>query len=187
MQVFGIDCGINQVCHKIRSDPRVVVMEQFNLRHLLPHHLPSPVSLVTLDLSFISVLKVMPAVTRVVTPDAHLVVLIKPQFEAGREQVGSGGIVRDPAVREQVVQRISAGVEAYGWLRRGVIESPIKGDANNKGNTEYVAHFVRDAARRTAPLDETTTTDGPPSSSTGTASDDGQDEDTAGGRVAATG
>jgi 23S rRNA (cytidine1920-2'-O)/16S rRNA (cytidine1409-2'-O)-methyltransferase len=101
------------------------------------------VDLATLDLAFISVLKVVPAVVRamVPAPGGQLLVLIKPQFEAGRAQVGRGGLVRDPRVHAEVCDRVTAGIEALGFTCRGVIESPLKGDKS--GNTEFLAHFVR--------------------------------------------
>eukprot|EP00879_Flechtneria_rotunda_P029443 GHRR01031850.1.p2 GENE.GHRR01031850.1~~GHRR01031850.1.p2 ORF type:complete len:105 (+),score=37.92 GHRR01031850.1:598-912(+) len=85
----------------------------------------------------------MPALAGVMAPEAQVVVLIKPQFEAGRAQVGSGGVVRDPQVHQQVIQRITAGIEAYGFKCKGVMESPLKGDKG--GNTEFLAHFVHNA------------------------------------------
>jgi 23S rRNA (cytidine1920-2'-O)/16S rRNA (cytidine1409-2'-O)-methyltransferase len=137
--VFGVDVGTAQAHARIRADPRVVVMEQTNLRHLRPEDLPSAVDLVTLDLSFISVLKVLPAVCGVLRPGGRLVVLVKPQFEAGRDKVGAGGVVRDVAVRQEVVARVVAGVEAHGLGCVGVMESPLKGD--KAGNTEFLALF----------------------------------------------
>uniref|UniRef100_A0A383W5Y5 RNA-binding S4 domain-containing protein n=1 Tax=Tetradesmus obliquus TaxID=3088 RepID=A0A383W5Y5_TETOB len=143
--VYGVDVGHGQVMGSIAQDPRVTVMEKTNLRHMAASDVPEQVSLVTLDLSFISVLKVMPAVAQLVAPGAQLVVLVKPQFEAGRSQVGSGGVVKDPKVHQQVIDRITKGVEAYGFVCRGVTESPLKGDKG--GNTEFLAHFVHDPSQ----------------------------------------
>jgi 23S rRNA (cytidine1920-2'-O)/16S rRNA (cytidine1409-2'-O)-methyltransferase len=107
------------------------------------------VDLVTLDLSFISVLKVLPAVVGVMRPEgARLVVLIKPQFEAGKGAVSPGGVVRDPKVHQEVIASITAGVEAFNLTLQGVIESPLKGDKG--GNTEFLAYFLHDPA--TGPL-----------------------------------
>jgi 23S rRNA (cytidine1920-2'-O)/16S rRNA (cytidine1409-2'-O)-methyltransferase len=114
-------------------------MEQTNLRHLQPEDLPCAVDFATLDLSFISVLKVLPAVCGVLRPGGQLVVLVKPQFEAGRDKVGAGGVVRDAAVRKEVVERVVAGVEAHGLSCVGVMESPLKGEKS--GNTEFLAYF----------------------------------------------
>ncbi|KAI8463596.1 MAG: S-adenosyl-L-methionine-dependent methyltransferase [Monoraphidium minutum] len=141
--VFGVDVGYGQVVGSIAQDPRVTVMERTNLRHLRPEDLPARVDLVTLDLSFISVLKVMPAVAAALRPSGgQLVVLIKPQFEAGKGLVSAGGVVRDPKVHAEVISRISRGIQAFNLAPRGVIESPLKGDKG--GNTEFLAHFVHD-------------------------------------------
>ncbi|MCL4380117.1 TlyA family RNA methyltransferase [Candidatus Dependentiae bacterium] len=137
-KVYGVDVGYGQAHEKIRIDERVVVMERTNLRHL--QELPELVDLVTLDLSFISVLKVMDAILQVCTPSASLIVLIKPQFEAERQQVGRGGIIRDPVVHAEVVERLTAGIAAYGFTCHGVIESPILGGSGNK---EFLAYFTR--------------------------------------------
>lgn len=114
------------------------VIERTNLRYLA--ELPQNVDLVTLDLSFISILLVMPAVINVMKEDAELVTLVKPQFEALRSQVGKGGIVKDPIVHQEVLEKISKGVENFGFCRRGWIESPLKGA---EGNTEFLVHFSR--------------------------------------------
>ncbi|GIL72479.1 hypothetical protein Vretifemale_2820 [Volvox reticuliferus] len=141
-KVYGIDVGFNQLSDKIRQDERVVVMEKFNLRHLGPQHLPCKVDIATLDLSFISVLLVIAAVTRVLRPDGgRLVVLIKPQFEAGKKHVRAGGVVRDPKVHADVLDRVTRGIRAYGYELVGTTESPIKGDKS--GNTEFLAYFIR--------------------------------------------
>jgi len=138
-RVYGVDVGYGQVAEKIRVHERVVVMERTNLRHL--QALPEPVSLATLDLSFISVLKVMPAVCRVLSLGGDVIVLIKPQFEAQKGQVGRGGVVRDPAVHKQVIEKVTRGMQLLGFASHGAITSPIKGAAS--GNTEFLAHFTR--------------------------------------------
>lgn len=137
-RVYGVDVGYGQVHDKIRRDSRVVMLERTNLRYL--ETLPEFVDIVTLDLAFISVLKVMPAVLRVMKPSAQLVVLIKPQFEAERHEVGKGGIVRDPAVHEKVKKILCDGVCSFGFDCRGVIDSPILGMSGNK---EFLGYFVR--------------------------------------------
>ncbi|MGE0010266.1 MAG: TlyA family RNA methyltransferase [Candidatus Babeliales bacterium] len=137
-KIFGVDVGHAQVHEKIRRDPRVVVMEQTNLRYL--ESLPEKVDLVTLDLSFISVLKVMDAVTKQLKPQGKLIVLIKPQFEAEKHQVGKGGIIKDPAVHQEVIDKITNGIESFGYTCQGVIESPIEG---GDGNKEFLAYFNR--------------------------------------------
>ncbi|OIW18852.1 hypothetical protein TanjilG_25295 [Lupinus angustifolius] len=136
--VYGVDVGYGQVADKIRRDERVSVIERTNLRYLAG--LPQNVDLVTLDLSFISILMVMPAVVNVMKEDAALVTLVKPQFEARRSQVGKGGIVKDPNVHQEVLERIIKGVENFGFCSKGWIESPLKGA---EGNTEFLVHFNR--------------------------------------------
>lgn len=136
--VYGIDVGYGQVAEKIRQDERVCIIERTNLRYL--SELPQKVDLVTLDLSFISILLVLPAVLNVMKEEATLVTLIKPQFEAHRSQVGRGGIVKDPSVHKEVVDKIINGVESYGFRCKGWIESPLKGA---EGNTEFLASFTR--------------------------------------------
>lgn len=136
--VYGVDVGYGQVADKIRRDERVSVIERTNLRYL--SGLPQEVDVVTLDLSFISILLVMPAVVNVMKPESTLITLVKPQFEARRSQVGGGGIVRDPQVHQEVLKRIIKGVEDFGFLSKGWIESPVKGA---EGNTEFLACFQR--------------------------------------------
>ena len=137
-KVYGIDVGYGQVHEKISSNPRVVVRERTNLRTLTD--LGELVDLVTLDLSFISVLKVMDAVNAVLKDDGQLIVLIKPQFEAEKEDVGRGGLVKDPAVHERVIKTLTEGVQEFGFALVGVIESPIEGATGNK---EFLAYFKR--------------------------------------------
>ncbi|WCJ37268.1 bacterial hemolysin-related [Euphorbia peplus] len=142
--VYGVDVGYGQVADKVRRDERVSVVERTNLRHL--PGLPQKVDLVTLDLSFISILLVLPAVVNVMKEDATLVTLIKPQFEARRSQVGSGGIVRDPLIHQEVRDRIIKGVESFGFCSKGWIESPLKGA---EGNIEFLAYFTRTMEKTT--------------------------------------
>lgn len=137
-KVFGVDVGYGQVHEKIRSDARVTVMERTNLRHL--ENLGELVDMVTLDLSFISLLKVMDAINKVLKPTGKLVTLIKPQFEAERHQVGKKGIIKDPKVHEEVTQKVIEGIELYGYKCQGLIQSPILGGTGNK---EFLAYFER--------------------------------------------
>ncbi|KAI3450142.1 hypothetical protein Pfo_006807 [Paulownia fortunei] len=149
--VYGVDVGYGQVADKIRRHDRVSVIERTNLRYL--SELPQKVDLVTLDLSFISILTVMPAVVSLMKNDAMLVTLIKPQFEAHRSQVGGGGIVRDPLVHQEVLAKIINGVQDLGFQCKGWIESPLKGV---DGNKEFLACFSRtmkDADLSTAKAD----------------------------------
>jgi 23S rRNA (cytidine1920-2'-O)/16S rRNA (cytidine1409-2'-O)-methyltransferase len=139
-KVYGVDVGYGQVHEKIRQDHRVVVLERTNLRHLELATLGEQVDLVTLDLSFISILKVMDAVANVLKSGGTLVTLIKPQFEAEKHQIGKGGIIKDAAVHAEVIERVTAGIMAHGYTLIGVTESPILG---SEGNKEFLAAFTK--------------------------------------------
>ncbi len=136
-RVYCFDVGTNQLDWKIRNDPRVVVRENYNVRYLKPEDVAGKVSIIVCDVSFISVTLILPAVMPLLTDNGEMVVLIKPQFEAGREQVGKGGIVRDPIVHNQVVERIVLFVEQQLQLKTAVIPSPILGA---EGNQEFLLH-----------------------------------------------
>lgn len=138
-KVYAVDVGTNQLHWKLRQDPRVVVMEQVNARHLDPAHFPERPSFACMDLSFISLTLVLPAVMKVLAPGATLVTLIKPQFEAGRDEVGEGGVVRDEAVRQAVVDRIRRFCETeLGLVCGGIATSPLTGPA---GNVEFLGYW----------------------------------------------
>ena len=137
-RVYGVDVGYGQVHEKIRNDRRVAVMERTNLRDV--RDLGESVDLVTLDLSFISLLKVMDAVCAVLRDGGALVALIKPQFEAQKPEVGRGGIVKDPRVHQAVVEKVIKGLSDYGFIVHGVIESPIEG---SMGNKEFLTYCTR--------------------------------------------
>src|SRR5437868_7186685 len=134
-KVYAVDVGTNQLAWKRRQDPRVVVYEQTNARNLDRSIIPEPVDIIVCDASFIGLAKVLEAPLRLAKPSAKLVALIKPQFEAGREEVGKGGVVRDPAVHERVCAEARAWVEAQGWAVLGVTQSPITGP---EGNVEFL-------------------------------------------------
>ncbi|PSC67440.1 hemolysin A isoform B [Micractinium conductrix] len=141
-RVVGVDVGYGQVAERVRTDPRVAVMERTNLRQLRLGDIGGQqVDLVTLDLSFISSTKMLDTVCDVLRPGGELLLLIKPQFEAGKEQVSAGGVVRDPAVHQQVIDRVVAAWEGAGFQCQGWRESPIKGA--NAGNTEFLSYFRR--------------------------------------------
>lgn len=136
-RVYALDVGKGQIHSKLRSNARVVVMDGMNARYLTPANLPEVPAFVTIDVSFISLTKILPAVTQLLANGGCIVSLIKPQFEAGREQVGKGGVVRSEAVRDEVVERVrlfGTGELGLNWL--GVCPSPIKGPA---GNVEFLA------------------------------------------------
>jgi len=135
-RVIALDVGHNQLDWKLRSDPRVLVFEGVNARHLQPGDLPFSCQLATMDLSFISLRLVVPAVLPLLDPGAHLVCLVKPQFEAGREEVGKGGIVRDEATRRSVIDGCVAALQGLGLELLGLVPSPIRGQ---KGNLEELA------------------------------------------------
>ena len=136
-KVHAVDVGTNQLVWKLRSDPRVVVKEQFNARHMVPEDLGEKVRLAVMDLSFISLTKVLPAVFSVLDDEGSVVCLIKPQFELDRADISKGGIVRDPALHERAVEKIRRFVVMEcrrEW--RGLIASPITG---TDGNQEFLA------------------------------------------------
>jgi len=137
-KVYGVDVGYGQVHEKIRTDKRVIILERTNLREL--SSVGELVNGITLDLSFISVAKVITSVCSLLASDGFVVVLIKPQFEAGREHIGSGGIVRDASVHRDVVDRVTIDFKKAGFACVGVIESPIFGA---DGNKEFLGYFVR--------------------------------------------
>lgn len=134
-KVYAIDVGRGQLAWKLRSDDRVVVLEKTNARHLTTEHVSEPVDLVVCDASFISLLTVLPAALDLLTPSGHLIALIKPQFEAGREQVGKGGVVRDPEIHQAVCEKVEIWLTELGWTVLGITESPITGP---EGNVEFL-------------------------------------------------
>jgi len=137
-RVYAVDVGHGQLAWKLRQDPRVVVHERLNARFLTRVHIPEPIDIITCDASFIGLATVLPAPLAVAADRAELVALVKPQFEAGREHVGKGGVVRDPAVHRQVCERAAAWVAAQsGWSVIGIVESPILGP---EGNREFLLY-----------------------------------------------
>jgi 23S rRNA (cytidine1920-2'-O)/16S rRNA (cytidine1409-2'-O)-methyltransferase len=134
LRVYAIDVGYGQLAWSLRNDERVVVMERTNARHL--QELPEPVDFATVDVSFISLTLILPRIREWLVPSGDVIALIKPQFEAGRAQVGKGGVVRDPTVHRQVLQRILIWASENGLPPQGLIRSPIKGPA---GNVEFLA------------------------------------------------
>jgi 23S rRNA (cytidine1920-2'-O)/16S rRNA (cytidine1409-2'-O)-methyltransferase len=133
--VYAVDAGTNQLAWKLRQDERVTVLEQTNARHLTADLIPKPPGVIVCDASFISLAKVLEAPLRLATPDAMLVALVKPQFEAGRNEVGKGGVVRDAVVHQRVCAEAKDWVESQGWRVLGVTESPISGP---EGNREFL-------------------------------------------------
>jgi len=134
-RVYAIDVGTNQLAWKLRNDDRVIVHEQTNARDLTTGIVPEPVGVVVCDASFISLSKVLSAALDLARPDAMLVALVKPQFEAGRGEVGKGGVVRDPAIHRRVCDEAAAWVGSRGWDVLGIETSPITGP---EGNVEFL-------------------------------------------------
>ncbi len=148
-RVFAVDVGYGQLAWELRQDKRVTVMERTNLRYLTPELLGSQVDLATLDLSFISLTKVLPAVRSLLRPGGEVLALVKPQFEAGRGSVGKGGIVKDPAVQQAVLERVSASACSLGFRIAGVRHSALLG---RDGNIEYFLWLALDPGAQRMPL-----------------------------------
>ncbi|HAL92716.1 MAG TPA: TlyA family rRNA (cytidine-2'-O)-methyltransferase [Verrucomicrobia bacterium] len=138
-KVYAVDVGKSQLHSRIAADPRVVAMDACNARHLQPGDLPEVPDLAVTDVSFISLRLILPAIDRLLRPGGETVALIKPQFEAGREEVGKGGVVRDPVLRQHVVDRIHEfGVQTLSWQWLDFCPSPIQGPA---GNVEFLSYW----------------------------------------------
>lgn len=137
-KVFAIDVGYGQLAWKIRNDPRVVVMERTNIRYVTPEDLGEPLDLSVIDVSFISLGLVLPVVKTLLKPTGQVLCLIKPQFEAGKDKVGKKGVVRDPAVHEEVLQNFISFAKSLDFTIRNLTFSPVKGP---EGNIEFLAHL----------------------------------------------
>ncbi len=137
-KVFAIDVGYGQLAWKIRSDPRVVVMERTNIRYVTPEDLGEPLDLSVIDVSFISLKIVLPAIQKLLKPTGQILCLIKPQFEAGKEKVGKKGVVRDPAVHEEVLNDFLQLAASLQLTVRNLTYSPVKGP---EGNIEFLGHL----------------------------------------------
>jgi 23S rRNA (cytidine1920-2'-O)/16S rRNA (cytidine1409-2'-O)-methyltransferase len=140
-RVYAVDVGAGQLDWKIRNDARVVVRDKINARYLSASDIGEPVAFISMDVSFISATMILPQLPGLLTADSRgVVVLVKPQFEVGRRQVGKGGIVRDPALHAQAVEAVASAAESLGFRRGGVIPSPITGAS---GNQEFLLHLMR--------------------------------------------
>ena len=137
-KVFAIDVGYGQLAWKIRQDPRVVCMERTNIRYVTPEDLGEPLDLSVVDVSFISLKIVLPAIQKLLKPTGQVLCLIKPQFEAGKEKVGKKGVVRDPAVHLEVLENFVALARDLGFTIRNLTFSPVKGP---EGNIEFLGHL----------------------------------------------
>jgi 23S rRNA (cytidine1920-2'-O)/16S rRNA (cytidine1409-2'-O)-methyltransferase len=140
-KVYAVDVGTNQLAWKLRSDPRVIVHEQTNARDLTDEIILEAIDIVVCDASFIGLAKVLDRALDLAGPGARLVALVKPQFEAGREEVGKGGVVRDPAVHVRVCDDAAAWVSSKGWSVLGVEQSPITGP---EGNVEFLLGAIKE-------------------------------------------
>jgi 23S rRNA (cytidine1920-2'-O)/16S rRNA (cytidine1409-2'-O)-methyltransferase len=138
VRVVALDVGHGQLDWRIRTDPRVVVIEGRNARFLAPQDLPGPVDLVVIDVAFISLAQILPQVPALLRSGADVIALVKPQFEAGRDEVGRKGIVREPGVHARVVERVTAAAAAVGLARVAMTPSPITGA---EGNREFLLHL----------------------------------------------
>ncbi len=138
-KVYAVDCGTNQLHYRLREDPRVVVMENTNARYLTEADIPEKADFCSIDTSFISLTNILPPLKHLLKPGGHIISLIKPQFEAGRDQVGKGGVVRDPAVHREVIEKVKRfGEEELGFQWLDLCDSPITGPA---GNVEFLAYW----------------------------------------------
>ena len=139
-RVYCIDVGYGQLAWKLRQDPNVVLLERTNIRHLENNRIPEVIDIATIDVSFISLTKVVPKVLEFLKDKGEIVALIKPQFEVGKGEVGKGGIVKEESKRVEVIARIKAEFAALGLQVTGIISSPITGQ---KGNIEYLLHCIK--------------------------------------------
>ena len=141
VKVYSVDVGKGLLHYKLRNDPRVVVMEKTNIRYLKPAEVPEKINFASVDVSFISLTLILPAALELLDEHKEMVMLIKPQFEAGREKVGKKGVVRDPAVHEEVIEKIYDFVDSQGLKIHGLDFSPVKGP---EGNIEYLIYINAD-------------------------------------------
>lgn len=142
-KVYAVDVGYGQLAWSLRTDPRVVNLERTNARYLSAEQVPEPIDFFSVDVSFISLSLILPAVRPLLSENARAVCLIKPQFEAGREKVGKKGVVRDPAVHQEVIEKILSFALENGYSVLGLTFSPVKGP---EGNIEYLAYLQRSDA-----------------------------------------
>jgi 23S rRNA (cytidine1920-2'-O)/16S rRNA (cytidine1409-2'-O)-methyltransferase len=142
-QVIAVDVGYGQLAERLRRDPRVVVLDRTNIRHLEPSRLPACPDLATIDVSFISLVLVLPAVVRLLSPPQEIVALVKPQFEVGRGQVGKRGVVRDARQHGAVLERLGLAAARLGLVVSGIAASPLLGPM---GNREFLMHLAVEGA-----------------------------------------
>ena len=150
VKVYAVDVGHGQLDWKLRNDPRVVCMEKTNIRYVTPDQIEEPVEFASIDVSFISLTKVLGPVKELLTDNGEIVCLIKPQFEAGREKVGKKGVVRDKNVHKEVIHMVMEYAQSIGFTLCNLEFSPIKGP---EGNIEYLLHLSKDADHSVGQLD----------------------------------
>jgi 23S rRNA (cytidine1920-2'-O)/16S rRNA (cytidine1409-2'-O)-methyltransferase len=138
-KVYAVDVGYGQLDATLRSDPRVVALERVNIRHLPQESIPEPIDLATLDLSFISLTLVLPKILEFLRPGGEILAMVKPQFEVGKGQVGKGGVVRDPGLQTEAVQRVAAAASNLGLKVSPAFPASLKGP---KGNQEYFLYLI---------------------------------------------
>ena len=138
-RVYAVDVGYGQLDASLRNDPRVVVLDRVNIRHLPPEAIPEPIDLATLDLSFISLTLVLPKILEFLAPGGEILAMVKPQFEVGKGQVGKGGVVRDLELQQAAIQRVAAAAAALGLKVSPAFPASLKGP---KGNQEYFLHLI---------------------------------------------
>lgn len=138
VKVYAVDVGYGQLAWSLREDSRVVVLERTNARYLTNSQIAEPLRLITIDVSFISLTLLLPALSRLLCEDSHILCLVKPQFEAGKEHVGKKGVVRDPVIHAHVIEKVAAHAQEIGLIAADLDFSPIKGP---QGNIEYLLHL----------------------------------------------
>jgi 23S rRNA (cytidine1920-2'-O)/16S rRNA (cytidine1409-2'-O)-methyltransferase len=138
-EVVAVDVGYGQLVWTLQQDPRVRILDRTNVRHLTPEMIEGFVDLVVADLSFISLTVVLPALTSL-APSGELLLMVKPQFEVGKERLGSGGVVREPQLRQSAIEAVATNAMGLGWAMKGVVASPLPGPA---GNVEYFLWLIR--------------------------------------------
>jgi 23S rRNA (cytidine1920-2'-O)/16S rRNA (cytidine1409-2'-O)-methyltransferase len=144
LKAYTVDVGTNQLDYAIRRDQRVYCLEQTNARDLMPEMLPGPADMAVIDVSFISISKILASVIRCLTPKGEILAMVKPQFEAGREHVGKGGVVRDPVARRAAVDQVSSDGRKLGLIEKGRADARIQGP---KGNQETFVYFIKDEGK----------------------------------------
>ncbi|WP_434311673.1 TlyA family RNA methyltransferase [Hominifimenecus sp. rT4P-3] len=149
VKVYAVDVGYGQLAWKLRQDERVVCMEKTNIRYLLPEQLAEPVAFASIDVSFISLTKVLEPVRQLLTKNGEIVCLIKPQFEAGREKVGKKGVVREKSTHLEVIEKVIAYAKSIGFTVLNLDYSPIKGP---EGNIEYLLYLTKDISKEENPV-----------------------------------